>query len=382
MLLGSIHSHLCGMSYVTQDRHGACTTHYASIKSTDVAGTGKTWWPDFGPSLRDHSFQERFFPHHHIFEKVVKPHTTGRDRAPPPLEREPKQFRNPAPARQAMLLRDQPTNEQRLAAKEVTDRQSHLRMLEVRQRRIDSWLEEPPIRMKAVGSSSRGKALRCQSEPVISASSSATQVSRETYEKLGFLVGRSKGSIADGLSGANGAKRRHNPLSLNSLMFSGSVVDGNRAGRSLSRSALPKKPSKQWQVLPESSFVFDPRTSLPVPRGGWNSQPSSTWPEPPAAGHREWSAPVTFDARRKPANMEALPEWPVSPTAMDRKVTAGLAASTVRKHPYGEVREPGQETKGLSAQDLQNTAKLKSTGGLNSTGGMDSSTASAMRASQ
>ena len=30
---------------------------------------------------------------------------------------------------------------------------------------------------------------------------------------------------------------------------------------------MRERPSKQWRMLPESSFVFDPRTSLPVPRG-------------------------------------------------------------------------------------------------------------------
>jgi hypothetical protein len=342
------------MSYVTQDRHGACTIKYATIKSKEVAGTGKTWWPDYGPSLRDHSFQEKFAPHHHIFEKVVKPHTVGY--TPPPLPEHHErhtQFRHPAPAREGMLCKDHSlgSNEQRLAAKAITDRQAALRVMEVRQRKIDSWLEDTPMRMAAIGSSSKAKTLgRAGSEPALP-TQVAAQASREVYEKLGFLVGRSKGTSAGGFSGAT-VQRKHNPLSLNALMFSGNVVDSSRASRSLSRSSLPKKPSKQWQVLPESGFVFDPRTSLPVPRGGWNSQPQTTWPEATAAGHREWSAPVTFDARPKGGSMDALTEYPQSPSAAERRVPAGSAGETVRKVPYG-AQESGGQSQPVSPMALE-----------------------------
>jgi len=316
------------MSYVTYDRHGAPTAHYASMKSREPVGHGKTWWPDFGHGIRDHSYQEKYMPHHHIFEKVVKPHTTGRDLGPPPLERQPAQFRHPAPAREA-LLQDQPTNEKRLAAKEVTEKQGALRILENRQRKIDSWLEDAPIRMAAAASSSsKGKAIRSHSAPSVG----AAQITRGTYEKLGYVVGKSKGSTADGNLGAHGSTRRHNPLSFNSLMFSGSVVDGNRATKSLSHSALPRKPRNQWKALPENSFVFDPRTSLPVPRGGWDAQ-STKWPDVPAAGRREWSAPVTFDARPKGVSVQALPEWPRSPDAKERGVTASSATNSVAQQP-------------------------------------------------
>jgi len=326
------------MSYCTQDRHGAFFTNYTSQKSSEVVGTGKTWWPDYGPSLRDHSYQEKYAPHHHIFEKVVKPAVVGKPRGQPLLERQPTQFRHPAPAREAMMMKDWPTNEDRLAAKEVTDRQTALRLQEVRQRKIESWLEPAPIRMASVNAPHRPRSLlRASSEPSLSNVASA-KVSRETYERLGYLVGRSKGSIADGKTGVG--PRRHNPLSLNSLMFTGSVMEGVRSRSS--RSLQPRKPSKQWRLCPESSFVFDPRTCLPVPRGGWNSQPLTSFPEPPAAGHREWVAPVTFDARPKVNTMEALPDWSSeiqyarSPSALERNVTAGTATASCRKHPYGE----------------------------------------------
>lgn len=375
------------MSYTITDRHGATAVTYgakaARFGPADSVGTGKTWWPDFGPSIRDHSYQEKYMPHHHIFDKVVKPWNIGHTAAPPLLERQPTQFRHPAPGREAMMMKDQPTHECRLAAKAITDRQGALRMMEVRQRKMDSWLEDCPMRMVAAGSSrdAAAQGLRgARSEPSLTnaASTAAATVSRETYEKLGFLVGRSKGSIADGLTGAHGSTRKHNPLSVNALMFSGNVVDGSKAKGS-SRSQLPKKPSKQWNVLPESSFVFDPRSSLPVPRGGWNAQPPTQWPEAPLTrGSREWSAPVTFDARRNDGpRMEALLEAPrefgQSPSAIDRKFTAGSQASSVQKDPYGTVREPGQQTQGLGASALSSTlggSNLGKSASFGSTGNM------------
>lgn len=338
------------MSYCTLDRYGGMITHYASMKSAEPAGTGKVWWPDYGPSQRDHSYQEKYMPANHIFDKVVKPHTTGRDRAPPQPERQPLQFRNPAPARQAMLMQDQPTNEARLAAKEKTNKQGAMRMMEMRQRQVDSWSEDVPIRM-AAAKNPKGRALpRTGSEPALS-SMACVQVTRETFEKLGFTVGRSKGSTADGFGGAEGSKRRHNPLGMHSLLFSGNVVEKPRAS---SHSSLPRKPTKQWRSLPESGFVFDPRTSLPVPRGGWNTQPPSSWPEPSVMGGREWSAPVTFDARPKASNAEAI-EYAVAPSSYDRGVTAGSAGATIPKSPYGTVREPGQERQGLGPNALAST---------------------------
>lgn len=275
-------------------------------------------------------------------------------------------------------MKDQPSHEGRLSAKAITARQGALQMMEVRQRKIDSWLEDAPLRMSAVGSTSKARSLRSHSEPALpSGTVAAVGVTREVYEKLGFLVGRSKGSTAGGYNGAKAAPRRHNPLSLNALMFSGNVVDGGKS-RSLSRSSLPKKPSKQWQLLPESSFVFDPRTSLPVPRGGWNSQPQTSWTEPPSAGGREWSAPVTFDARPKASTMEALAEYAQSPSAIDRGVTAGSASATVRKMPYGDGS--GQERTGLGPQAL--SASTRSFGNTAASVGSPSGAAQSPSATQ
>lgn len=329
------------MSYVTTDKHGGSFTHYSSVKSKEVVGTGNTWWPDFGPGIRDHSYQEKYAPHHHIFEKVVKPHTVVRTRSEPaPIST---QFRHPAPAREAMLHKADPTREEHLAAHEFFQKQASLRRLEARQRRMDKWLDTAPIRltapdnskaaMRALAMQDSKAAARSRSETSLS-SEACGEASREVYERLGYLVGRSKGAPADGQKGAR--QRRHNPLSFNALMFGGGMVDSKR-------SRGPRKPSKQWRMLPESGFVFDPKTSLPVPRGGWDAQPPTSWPEPQGLGHREWAAPVTIDARPMAAlggtgsflaTSEARVEYQRSPSATDRGVVAGQAGSAVPKLAY------------------------------------------------
>jgi hypothetical protein len=82
------------------------------------------------------------------------------------------------------------------------------------------------------------------------------------------------------------------------------------------------------------------------------------------AGHREWSAPVTFDARPQGETMKALTDsYAQSPSAYDRRVTAGSAGSTTRKNPYGEsiTRDAGHERQGMGAQALAATGNLGST---------------------
>lgn len=157
-----------------------------------------------------------------------------------------------------------------------------MRRLETRQQRVDKWLGDPPnaapIRMMDPLASSG----HSRSEPSLSSLSAtaAAQASREVYEQHGFLVGRSKGTTADGYTGAR--PRRHDKLSFNSMLFNKQVVGSKK----------PRKESKQWRLIPENSFVWDPRRSLPVPRGGWDSQPPAEWPTP---------VPL------RPGHVEALP---------------------------------------------------------------------------
>lgn len=290
------------MSYSTLDRYGGIKTVYASARERGPSGsTGPTWWPDFGPSTHDFSSQPRSHPSEHIFDHVMQPKkwSTAPKSAPnlgPPVAT---QMRDPDPARNALFNKTVPSVDVKLAAHAVTERQASLRRLEMRQRAVDSWVQDAPVRMTMASLSDASRRSRSESalQDVSMSSSAASQVSRDVYEKHGYLVGRSKGNIADGMSG--GSQRRHNPLSYNSMMFTGSLL-GDPNGRAKTRSG-PKKASGQWKTCPDSSYVLDPRTCLPVPRGGWASQPPDKWPEPPSNGSREFSASVGSGALMLPA---------------------------------------------------------------------------------
>jgi hypothetical protein len=306
------------MSYSTYDRHGGicnCYTHSRGGGNPDggsFSGGGYTWWPDFGPSGRDHSFASRAHPTDHIFEKHVVPKhwsTKPKDEepAPPP---QASQFMHPVPHREAMLQTMRHGDlKTKFAAHEATEKQAALRRAEQRQRRVDAYMESAPIfaipssspktpvagatALRSTSSSSfaaMGK--RSNSEPQFAATVGSgsrgnifdttwsSEASRMTYQKHGFLVGRSKGRVADGLSGASGLQR-HKPLSRHAMLFNGDLVGGTGGMLGTTphhRDAL-RKPSKQWRMQPESGFVFDPTRSLPVPRGGWGAQQPTAWPE-------------------------------------------------------------------------------------------------------
>eukprot|EP00928_Gymnodinium_smaydae_P001436 TRINITY_DN10530_c0_g1_i2.p1 TRINITY_DN10530_c0_g1~~TRINITY_DN10530_c0_g1_i2.p1 ORF type:complete len:311 (-),score=55.36 TRINITY_DN10530_c0_g1_i2:283-1215(-) len=277
------------MSYSVQDRYGGlCTTYNNSL---GPSGTGRTWWPDYGPTTQAFSFQEKQHPTETIFEKVVKPFTRqGASASAPELSPLRPQFRHPQPAREA-IHQGEPDGAAKLAAHAVTSRQASLRRMEVRQRRIDKWIGDPPNRVGARDalSVSEGRPSAMFGSSLSNSqlsSAQASQVSREVYERHGFLVGRSKGSIADGGRGAR--PRKANTLSFHAMLMAG--------GSGNSRPSRPssKKPSGQWRICPESSFVFDPRSFLPVPRGGWDAQLPLEWPEAKGNTQREFAAPVNF----------------------------------------------------------------------------------------
>jgi len=114
----------------------------------------------------------------------------------------------------------------------------------------------------------------------------AAAASRDVYEKHGFVVGRSRGSTADGKYGSKFRPSRPKLLSYQ-LMLLGDLQDQPSAERRRG----PRKASKQWRLCPENSFVFDPRTFLPVPRGGWDQHPLALeeWPAPPSSGSRDFA---------------------------------------------------------------------------------------------
>lgn len=279
------------MSYSTLDRYGGLSTTYAYARGGGGAavGTGSKgmWWPDYGPTTKDFSQQRRSHPAESIFEGIMEPRhwDANREKKEVPPSPESTQFRHPVPAREAML-KAEPSLETKIAAHEVTQRQGALRRAEARQKRIDSWLDEAPIRLPG-GAGPQARHIRSESSLD---SGSCSRVSRETYEKFGFLVGRSRGSIADGKDGSLSLRSR-NSLALTEMLF-----DKKQLSRSVEKLRTPKESSrkyvKPWQTMPESGFVFDPKSFLPIPRGGWDTQVPERWPDLETTGRRDLLAPV------------------------------------------------------------------------------------------
>jgi len=222
----------------------------------------------------DFSHQEKMHPSDTIFKNLVAdkrwdPEAMSR---PPPLP-EPRapQHRHPAPAKEALAPAKAAVDlERKFWAHEVTLRQSALRIAEKRQRRIDSWTGEAPIRLAP-------EARREWSETSLSAAS-CSQVSREVYRRNGFLVGRTQ------------APMRSKSLSLQSILFAGEVM------KTPPVDSLRKKPRQYemgWRTMPERRFIFDAKSFLPVPRGGWDMNDPS-WPDIIPAGRRGL-APLPFE---------------------------------------------------------------------------------------
>jgi len=302
------------MSYSTLDRHGGIVTKYAHAKARNAPAGGqglRTWWPDFGPGCQDFSQQRRSHPSEMVFERVIAPtHKWSATAGPPrPCTVEPlaPPMRDPEPARRAMLHEAEPGIERRLAAHSVTERQAALSRLESRQRRVDAWAGETPVKMTHAyisGGLAQGafhQALqggRTASAPSLGARAGRAATapaavppgapSREDFARSGYLVGRSQGSIADGLGGGGEARRRHDPLSMKAMLHKrmGTPASGART------LAPPRKRTSPWRVSPEASIAFDPRNFLPVPRGGWAAHEltAAEWPDALPAGSRDFAA--------------------------------------------------------------------------------------------
>eukprot|EP00930_Biecheleria_cincta_P060102 TRINITY_DN45790_c0_g1_i1.p1 TRINITY_DN45790_c0_g1~~TRINITY_DN45790_c0_g1_i1.p1 ORF type:complete len:283 (+),score=39.01 TRINITY_DN45790_c0_g1_i1:72-920(+) len=268
------------MSYTTLSRHLEPTNSYAYPKGGGPpGGTGMSgvWWPVYGPGTRDFSAQDKSHPAETIFDKVIAPGkwSATKVRVPPKELIQAAQLRHPAPAREAVLReKEHPDIDVKLRAHEFTERQAALRRAEMRQRRIDAWAGEAPIRMTASTLSQITR--RSMSETSLSALD-CSQASRTVYEKNGFLVGRTKEK-----------PRGSRPLSYHSMVFAGDMMKSPKSTSRVGRK--PRKYDMQWRTLPENKFVFDPKSFLPVPRGGWGSQLSDEWPDADPVGRREFAA--------------------------------------------------------------------------------------------
>lgn len=127
---------------------------------------------------------------------------------------------------------------------------------------------------------------RSMSESQLSALD-CSQVSRQVYEKNGYLVGRTKEK-----------PRGSRPLSFHSMVFSGDVMKSPKSTHRVGR--RPRKYDMQWRTLPESGFKFDPKSFLPVPRGGWANQSHDEWPDIDPVGRREF-VDRSFEKSQPPA---------------------------------------------------------------------------------
>jgi len=246
------------MSYSTLSRHGDVSTSYAHARGGDPsAGVGNTWWPDFGPT-RDFSVQERSHPCDSLFEHVKRAKRSSSEpvlTAPEAIQH--RQFRNPQPSREA-LLSPTSTAEVQLAAHTTTERQGALRRAELKTRRMEAWTLPAPIHLNHSHSSI-----------------AASKEGKTTYEKHGYLCCRRPSSGNAGPPPAINTSNLNRSLSF-SAMFGGDLLQVQT--RQSSRTLCHKRPSKQWRELPETKFLLDPRSCLPVSRARRCFNSSTTLP--------------------------------------------------------------------------------------------------------
>jgi len=325
------------MAYCAYDRHGGLTIKYSNVKNTsEYVGAG-TYWPDYGPTTRESSGGGRNRPTEHIYERLVKPKASGKhaEEESMPLQ----QFRHTSPSREAILREVEHTPEAKARARGLTERQIVLRRLEMRQQKIDSWLEEganrPPIRALRLSDTVTGMGGSASDSSL--SSTHASVVSREVYARHGYLVGKSKGNIADGFGGLR--PRKANSLSFQAMLFGKEVMNPTSSSR---HSVTTRKPGKQWRVFPENHYVFDAALSLPVLRGGERNR-ARGWPD---LEHqpKQWSEPEVFAAHRNQPTGQA--EAVQHRTAAARDAAAGQAGtSRPKKLAYGSQTNPQTDTR-------------------------------------
>lgn len=225
----------------------------------------------------DFSAQEKTHPSDTIFKNVVERKTwdpAAMSRVPAARLKPAAQMRHPAPSKEAMAPpKGPPDLEKKHWAHEVTERQGALRRAEMRQRRMDSWVTEAPIRQvpstskltemwadASIGPSPTSPKLSETTRHAMQLSAlNCAQVSREVYRRNGYVLSRTP------------------------------VVK-----TSPEKFQRPRKYEMAWKTIPDRRFVFDPKTFLPVPRGGWDMNDPS-WPDVVPAGMRQFK-PLSFES--------------------------------------------------------------------------------------
>lgn len=273
-----------------------CVTMGLQLKRRkSFGGKDGVWWTKFGAATMDFSAQEKTHPSDTIFKNVVERKTwdpAAMSRVPAARLKPAAQMRHPAPSKEAMAPpKGPPDLEKKHWAHEVTERQGALRRAEMRQRRMDSWVTEAPIRQlpstskltemwadASIGPSPTSPKLSETTRHAMQLSAlNCAQVSREVYRRNGYVLSRTPAPL------------RSKSLSLQSVLFAREVVK-----TSPEKFQRPRKYEMAWKTIPDRRFVFDPKTFLPVPRGGWDMNDPS-WPDVVPAGMRQFK-PLSFES--------------------------------------------------------------------------------------
>lgn len=260
------------MSYSTQNAHGDYNTVYHRRQAPN---SSPTWWPDFGPGSADFSFQREASATQSIYENHTVHHTNNSVDWRKSLELPPtKQFRHPNPSSEALLggRHSEVAFLNAALARGQTARQVSLNRLEARAKQVDKWVGDAPILQQN----------RLQESSVSSSSSSVSraQLSREGTASLPNLNSLQCARASRGVYARHGfvggppqfrksaSSRSHQPLSFNKMLFTGELF----ARRTPAQRALETRSlqpiSRDWRICPESSYLLEQTSGLPVPRQG------------------------------------------------------------------------------------------------------------------
>lgn len=262
---------------------------YVPAKGGSVGIGSSLQAPNYNVNGSEFSSQPRSHPTNYAWEGGRGRHAVEERR--PPTVHVASPFRCPQPSK-VSILRTEADPAARARARRDTEKQAAQRRAEVRRRRADAWSEAEWQAVQSGGARTAPSALS-RSEPLLPSTAGhvsahvAQAVSRQEFERQGLLIGRYAGQPADGRGGV--AQRKHNSLTFRKSMFARPATT-TASWRSSSTSTLRSggRCARPWMQPNEGSAPHDLVRVLPVPRGGWDSLPPSSWTEPEAAGSREF----------------------------------------------------------------------------------------------
>lgn len=251
------------MSYTTQDRYNVPLHSYnASPAKPASTGCGKTWWPDYGPTIRDFSFQENCEPTSYHFKNPRR----GPGSDPPSSDLQ--HMSSPAPTMPALrqFRKQAPPGSdpesRRRWAKEATAKQSNLNMLAKRAKVIDSWMSPPDKSgddesVSSVGSRSLPKIRSEGTLRVLRPSSDFVESQPLPTIDPATLRLPGRGLLGDKLPGMRSAVE---------LSSRPTLSESKEIVRKQSMEVRFYGSPSRRTTLPQNRYVLDPATCLPVPR--------------------------------------------------------------------------------------------------------------------